>query len=285
MHYEINNDAFIYEDCYNEDYNDDYTITLYSYFPENFFFIPTQNIDKNKKIVSIKSELNNNRTKAIIWWNYEGDNQTRYFIYNLYDLTDLYSSKMPNTCINSKYEPRKNVFPYKNQIAFSCTMEDENIQIILYNKTDLMKDSYIINVSCENNNEISKLYFNDNKNYLIYPCFKNCSNKIYENDIDCLNKGKNEENKESKRSEEENEEENKGENKEGNKRSNEENKKSNTIMIIIIIAIIIILLIFSIFILRKYFKINNLKRSFKKGKEEEKLMEDIYSDLLPINQK
>ena len=55
-------------------------------------------------------------------------------------------------------------------------------------------------------------------------------------------------------------------------------------MIIIIIVIIIILLIFSIFILRKYFKMNNLKRSCKKVKEEEKLMEDIYSDLLPINQ-
>ena len=73
-------------------------------------------------------------------------------------------------------------------------MKEENIQIILYNKT------YLMNVSCTNNNELSKLYFNDNKNYLIiysykiYPCFKNCSNKIYENDIDCLNKGENEEN-------------------------------------------------------------------------------------------
>ena len=78
------------------------------------------------------------------------------------------------------------LFPYKNQIAFSCTMEDENIQIILYNKTNLMNDSYIINFSCENNNELSKLYFNDNKNYLIYSRLKNCSDKKFENDTDCL---------------------------------------------------------------------------------------------------
>ena len=82
MHYEINNDAYIYEDSYIEDYNDDYTITLYSGFPKNTLFIPTQNIDKNKNITSIKTEINNNRKKAIIWWNFEGDNQTRYIIYN-----------------------------------------------------------------------------------------------------------------------------------------------------------------------------------------------------------
>ena len=49
-----------------------------------------------------------------------------------------------------------------------------------------MNDSYIINNSCENNNKLSKLYFNDNNNYLIYPCFKNCSDKKFENDTDCL---------------------------------------------------------------------------------------------------
>jgi len=64
-------------------------------------------------------------------------------------------------------------------------MEDENIQIFLYNITNLMNNnSYIINVSCDNNDELSKLYYNDNKNYLIYPFFKNCSDKKYENDID-----------------------------------------------------------------------------------------------------
>ena len=168
MFYKINNDAFIYEDSYNEDYinDDDYKITPYSNFPENFLFIPNQEKDKNKNIISIKSELNNDRKKAIIWWNLEGDDQTRYCNYNFKDWTiDIYSSKISNACTNSKYEPRINVFPYKDQISFSCTMEDENIQIFLYNKTNLMNESYIKNASCENNNELSKLYYNDNKNY------------------------------------------------------------------------------------------------------------------------
>ena len=99
MFYDINNQQFIYEGSYNEDNKDDYTITLYPQFSENTLFIPTQNIDKNKNIVSIKSEINNDIKKAIIWWNLEGDNQTRYLIYSLYSMTDLYSSKMPNACI------------------------------------------------------------------------------------------------------------------------------------------------------------------------------------------
>jgi len=132
MLYDINNKAFIYEDSYDEDYNDDYTITLCSRFPENFYFIPTHVKDKNKNIVSIKSELNNDRKQAIIWWNFEGDDQTRYCNYNFKDwIIDIYSSKISNACINSIYEPRINVFPYKDQIAFICEIEDEKIQILL----------------------------------------------------------------------------------------------------------------------------------------------------------
>jgi len=93
---------------------------------------------------------------------------------------------MPNTCIKREYETRINIFPYKNQIAFNCKMEDKNIQILLYNKTDLINDSYIINVSCVNNNELSKFYFIENQKYLLYPCLKDCSNIKLENDIDCL---------------------------------------------------------------------------------------------------
>ena len=115
-----------------------------------------------------------------------------------------------------------------------------------------MNDSYIISNSCENNNKLSKLYFNDNNNYLIYPCFKNCSDKKYENDTDCLNK-----------------------------REKEENKKSNTILIIIIIAIIITLIIAFTIIIIIYFKNNKFERKWKKGKEEENLMKNIISDLIP----
>ena len=370
MHYEINNDAFIYEDSYNEVYNDDYTIHLISGFAENFYFIPNENIDKNKNIASIKSELNNDRKKSIIWWNFEDDNQITYFIYNLYDLRDLYSLKMPNACISIKYEPRINVFPYKDQIAFSCTMEDKNIQIVLYNKTDLMNDFFIINanVSCENNNKLSKLYFNHNKNYLIYPCLnqkrdgeneeenkkeneeenkkenkeenkkenkeenkkeneeENKKENEEENKKENEEENKKENEEENKRENEEeikreneeenktgneeenkreneeenktgneegnktgneegnktgNEEENKTGNEEGNKTGNEENKKITIIMIIIIIAIIITLLIVFIVIFRKYCKKNDFERKWKKGKEDENLMKDILSELLP----
>ena len=116
---------------------------------------------------------------AIVWWDLKDNYQTRYFIFDLeYVISrsntncksgrdSLYSWKMPNTCINKEYESRINIFPDKDQIAFSCRIGDENIQILLYNKTNLMNDSFIINVSCESNNELSKLYFNDNKNNLM----------------------------------------------------------------------------------------------------------------------
>ena len=244
---------------------------------ENSLFISTQSIDNSKSIASIKSELNNNRNLAIIWWNYKDNNQIRYFIYDLSymvhlyktsslynnNIEDLYSWEIPNTYINREYEIRINIFPYIDQIAFSCRIDDENLQILLYNKTNFMNNSYIINNSCENNNKLSKLYFNDNKNYLIYPCFKNCSDKKYENDTDCLNKIENEENK---RSEEENE---------------KEKNKSYIFMIIIIIVIIIALFVAFIIIIIKYFKNNKFERKWQKGKEDEKLLKNILSDLLP----
>ena len=53
-------------------------------------------------------------------------------------------------------------------------------------------------------------------------------------------------------------------------------------MIIRIIILIILLLIIFIINFRKYFKNNNnLDRKWKKGKEDEKLMRDIFSELLP----
>jgi len=250
-------------------------ITIFRDLNQDYIYISSQNIDNSKIITSIKSELNNNRSLAIVWWNLKDNYQTRYFIFDLeYVISrsnnnyksgrdSLFSWKMPNTCINKEYESRINIFLDKDQFAFSCIIGDENIQILLYNKTNLMNDSFIINISCENNNELSKLYFNDNKNYLIYPCFKKCSEKKYENDTDYLNKGDNE--------------------KKNEKKSEEENKERNTIIIIIIIVIIITLFFAFIIIFKKYFKNNNnFQKKKKKGKEEdEKLMNDIFSDLLP----
>ena len=262
---------------FNYNYIEDIQINQYHGLFKNNLFVLTQNIDNNKNITSIKSELNNNRKQAIVWWNFKDDNKTRYFIYNLeymiylykqsiYDI-NLYSSNMPNTCIKREYDSRINVFPDKDQISFSCAIEDENIQILLYNKTDLTNDSYIINISCKNSNGLSKFYFNNDENYLIYPCFKDCSDKKFENDTDCLNKKENEE-------ENGNEEE-----KEKEKEENKKNCKMNTIMIILIIVIIITLLIVLIIILIKYFE-----RKWKKGKEDEMSMKNKLSGLLPNNQ-
>ena len=231
----------------------------------SFYSINLNNPDKNfKYITSIKSEINNNRTLTIIWWNFNGNNQTRFFIYDMKEDKAKWSSKMPNTCINEEYGTRINVFPAKDQISFSCVIKDENVQILLYNKTTLESltstyDPYLINASCENINRLSSLYYNDNKNYYIYSCLKNCSDKNYENDSYCLNIKRDEENK----------------------------RRITMIIIIVTISVIIIaLLIVLIIICRK--KIENWKnkkieRDWKKGQEDEKLMNDIMSDLLPNN--
>ena len=259
FNYEVNVGIVIFDIFNNNE------IMVFTELNKDYIYISSENIDNSKIITSIKSELNNDRNLAIVWWDLKDNYQTRYFIFDLEYVIlrsninfksgrdSLYSWKMPNTCITKEYESRNNLFPYKDQFAFSCIIGEENIQILLYNKTNLMNDSFIINVSCENNNELSKLYFNDNKNYLLYPCLKNCSDKQFQNDIDCLNK-----------------------------REKGENKKKNTIMIIIIIAImIIILLIIFIIILRKYFSNNNKsERIWKKEKEDEKIMKDILSDLM-----
>ena len=60
-------------------------------------------------------------------------------------------------------------------------MQNVFVQTFMYNKDNLTptNDSYMLYASCENINGLSKLYFNDNQNYLIYSCFKNCSDKNY----------------------------------------------------------------------------------------------------------
>ena len=209
-----------------------------------------------KNITSIKSEINNNGDLAIIWWNYKGNKERRYFIYKISDESYSHrSSDVRNTCINEEYGTI-NIFQTKNQIAFSCVIQDKFVQVLLYNKSDLNStyDFYMLYASCENINGLSRLYYNDNKNYYIHSCFKDCSDKNYENDIYCLNI-----------------------------KREEEIKKRKIIIAIIIIIFIILLLIASIFIYRIYMK-NKFERNWKKGQEDEKAMKDIMTDLLPNNQ-
>ena len=252
------------------------SITNYLTLLNHSLFISTQDIENNTNITSIKSEVNNyGTTVAIVWLNFKGENQTRYFIYdisymlhmlNYYQvyknlLQDFYTRKMPTTCIQTEYEKRINLFPYKNQIAFSCIIEDNNIEIVLINTTNFMNDTYIINTTCINNNEISKLYYNDNNNYLIYPCLKNCSDKILDFDIDCINMKREDERKRI-----------------------EKYKKTKKIMkIIAIILIIVFIILVLIFIIAKYLKSKNFEYNWKRGKADDKAMENILEDLLPEN--
>ena len=236
----------------------DNNIYIYNFELKNIF-IYSNNVDDIKNITSIKSEINNDGTLAIVWWNYKGNKNRRYFIYKIdnynQDYHNYYSKDVRNICIKEEYGTI-NIFQTKNQIAFSCVIQDKFVQVLLYNKSDLNStyDFHMLYASCENINGLSRLYFNDNKNYYIHSCFKNCSDKNYENDIYCLNIKREEENK----------------------------KRKKTIIVIIIIIFIILLLIAFIFIYRRYK--NRFERNWKKGQEDDKAMKDIMTDLLPNNQ-
>ena len=67
--------------------------------------------------------------------------KTSSLYYN--SIEDLYSWEIPNTYINREYEVRINIFPYNDQIAFSCTIEDENIQIFLPEQNYELKNNTI----------------------------------------------------------------------------------------------------------------------------------------------
>ena len=53
-------------------------IVYYGKLNKDYIYISSQNIDNNKIITSIKSELNNNRNLAKVWWDLEDNYQTRY---------------------------------------------------------------------------------------------------------------------------------------------------------------------------------------------------------------
>ena len=238
---------------------------------ENRYF--SSGLYNAKNITSIKSEVNNNRTQAIIWWNYKDYNQTRYSIYNISGIRqDYYSFFVPNTCINEENRTRINIFPTKNQFVFSCIMQNIFVQTLMFNKDNLIptNDTLMLYASCENINGLSKLFFNDNQNYLIYSCFKNCSDKNYENDTYFINQKEKEEEKKEK---------------EEIKKEKKEQKNTILILIVIITVIGIIFLIGLTVICMKCFKNNNysFERNWKKGKKDEKLMKDIMTDLLPNN--
>ena len=294
---------------------------------------------KNKKTIKyIKSEINNDRTLALVWWNIADNNQTNYIIYNISDYT-IYkiSTNKPEACINKEYGTKINEFQIKNQISFSCIVNDENIRILFYDKTDLTltNNSFSINASCENKSGLSRVYFNDDKNYYIYSCFNNYSNQSYSdgnhsdgNDTDGNHTDENhtdenhtdENHTDGNHTDENHTDENhtdgnhtngnhtNGNHTNGNhtneyhsdenynnynkslnntSKIKEDEKKNNNIveiLIIIIVSIIIILLMIFIIKYKKLFKKNDFETNWNKVKEDEKLMKEIMSDLLPNDQ-
>jgi hypothetical protein len=214
-------------------------------------YLYSRNLDNVRNITSIKSELNNIGNQVIVWWNYKDYNQTRYFI--LHNKTkDFYSFFVPNTCINEENRTTINIFPTKKQYVFSCVIQNVFVQALIFNRDNITatNDTKLIYASCENINGLSKLYFNNNNNYLIYSCFKDCSDKNFENDTYCIN------------------------------------KRRNTIILVIIIIIGIIILFIVSIIIYKIYKKSHIKfeNDWKKGNEDDKKMKDIMSDLLPNNQ-
>ena len=162
-----------------------------------------------------------------------------------------------DNCSREIYKTKINKFPKNKELALIYETNDTMIRANVYNNIDNIKFNisyFELNTSCENINGPAILYYNNNKNYYIYYCFKNCSDEFYKNDSYCLNL--------------------------------ERKQSSNNITIYIIIAVIvIILLIISIFIYIRYFgkreeqKLTNKREE----KKDEKLMNDILTDLLPSN--
>ena len=140
----------------------------------------------------------------------------------------------------------------------AVTYEINNKIIIaeLYNNIDNIKYNYYdfeINASCENIKGPTILYYNNNQNYYIYNCFKNCSDEFYKNDSYCLNLER-------------------------------KQRIKRIILYIVIIIIVIILLAISIFFLIRYFRIREEQKfdnKWENSQKDDKAMNDILAELIP----
>ena len=164
-------------------------------------------------------------------------------------------------CSYEIYKNKINKIPKYQEIDFTCENNDKEIKAYLYNSIDNYKYNFThfnINTSCESIDGPAIEYYNNNQNYYIYYCFKNDSDSNSN---------------------------------EGNSNSNlpepYKKKGSNKIIIYIIIAVIvIILLVISIFIYKRYFRKTGdqkLAKKLKEAQKDEKLMNDILTELIPNN--
>jgi len=206
----------------------------------------------------IKSETNYNRTLVFVWFLYASKNRTYFATFNVTS-NSMENLSWIDNCSSEIYKTKINKFPKNKELALTYEINNTIIRADLYNNIDNIKYNrsfFELKTSCENRNGHTILYYNNNQNYYIYYCFKNCSDEFYKNDSYCLNLER-----------------------------KEENSNGIIIYIIIISFIIIILLVISIFLYKRYFrKTEEQKLSNKKEKiKDEKLMNDILTDLLPSN--
>jgi len=231
-----------------------YNSTIYSIFSDSAYsgdYGPT----------FIKSEINNNRTLAFIWFHFYGKHSTYFTIF------DPSSNKFENIGRNSNCssESYKTTITkdYKNN-ELILTYENNNTKEIkakiLYNIDNInyKSISYEIKASCENIKGPRIFYYNyhhnKNNNYYIYYCFKNCSDESFKNDSYCLNL--------------------------------ERKERTKRIILYVIISVFaIILLTILIFLLIRYLKKAKEQKipNERNRSKNEKLMNEIITDLLPSN--
>ena len=203
----------------------------------------------------IKSEINFDRSLAFIWFHFAYKNITYFTTFNIsaniFDLPSWFNSS------SEIYKSKISKIPKNKDIAFIYEINDKKIRANLYNTIDNNKyniSRFELNTSCENINGPVIKYYNNKQNYYIYYCFKNCSDEFYKNDSYCLNLDR--------------------------------KQRLNRIIIYIIIAVIAtILFTFSIFLLIRFLRKKEEIKLANKSKQskDEKLMNEILTDLLPSN--
>jgi hypothetical protein len=204
----------------------------------------------------IKSETNSNRTLAFIWYHFSGKHRTYFTIFNSSSNTMENPSWIVN-CSSEIYKTKINKFPESNGLVLTYEINGKEIKAKHFNNIDNIKynwSSFEINASCENINGPAISYYNNNKNYYIYYCFKNCSDEFYKNDSYCVNLKR--------------------------------KQSSNRIIIYIIIAIIVIIILTILIFLfiRLFRKTSEQKLENERNKlKDEKVMNEILTDLLPSN--
>ena len=210
--------------------------------------------DDDTNHIFIKSEINFNRTLALIWYN-DGESKASFFTFNI-----TLNKFISNNFIKCSIVPYETKI-YKNnnakEITFACAKNDNNekVEINLYkNEIYNIASKFNVSTSCENAIGPKIFYYNNNQNknnYYIYSCFKNCSDEFYKNDSYCIN-------------------------------INEKQRTNNLVIFIIISFVIIIVLgILLVIVYLRKGKDAQSRDNSENSKNDEQLMDDIKPDLLP----